>query len=154
MDLVLIAKLSHIYVDSSISTPSRKCVSVVAGPILACFSCGKRKFTEYTHGDTMRVYFRAEHCRAEHCRVDGKEAGGRSLPRDKSAKPTRNTKTQQDREDRNCLYGRLRSFFVRRGKENQYEMSSQTKLIPVSYYNASQEVRLSAYADKGHEQNR
>ena len=37
--------------------------------------------------------------------MDGKEAGGRSLPRDKSAKPTRNTKTQQDREDRNCPYG-------------------------------------------------
>ena len=26
-------------------------------------------------------------------------------------------------------------------------MSSQSRLIPVSYYNASQEVRLSAYAD-------
>ena len=80
---------------------------------MACFSCGKRKFTGNAHGGTMKVYFRAEHCRAEHCRVDGKEAGGRSLPRDKSAKPTRNTKTQQDREDRNCPYGRLRSFFVR-----------------------------------------
>ena len=52
---------------------------------MACFSCGKRKFTGNAHGGTMKVYFRVEHCRAEHCRVDGKEAGGRSLPRDKSA---------------------------------------------------------------------
>ena len=67
----------------------------------------------------MKVYFRAEHCRAEHERVDGKGGWGRSLPLNKSAKPTRNTKTQQDREDRNCPCGRLRSFFVRGNERSQ-----------------------------------
>ena len=42
--------------------------------------CGKRKFTGFAHGGTMKVYFRAEHRRAEHERVDGKEAGGAVCP--------------------------------------------------------------------------
>ena len=91
----------------------------VFGPPFTLRPCGKRKFTGCDQGGTMKVYFRAEHCRAEHCRVDGKEAGGRSLPRDKSAKPTRNTKTQQDQEDRNCPCGRLRSFSVRKTERSQ-----------------------------------
>src|SRR5699024_8696464 len=38
--------------------------------------CGKRMFTGFTRGGTIKVYFRAEHCRAEHFRGDGMEAGG------------------------------------------------------------------------------
>ena len=57
---------------------SRRCMPYPRGSHSS--PCGKRKFTGYAHGGTMKMYFRAEHCRAEHCRVDGKEAGGAVCP--------------------------------------------------------------------------
>lgn len=38
-------------------------------------------------------------------------------------------------------------FLPQNGKEQQYGMSSRSRLISIGDYNASQEVRLSAYAD-------
>ena len=79
--------------------------------------------------------------------MDGKEAGGAVCPETSPQNRPGIPKHDRTEKDRNCPSGRLRSFFVRRRKEKQHEMSSQSRLIPISYYNVSQEVRLSAYAD-------